>query len=155
MSSLLIIFITGIARPDGCTLEGHKYNPSDPNSKDFAYYKCLNVFYHQLAIESMDEDKMSRRLSPVAVRARNANGKKFIDLINGPQDHGCCSGYLCLKRLSTFMAILPDGNYRGGGGGGDKKINKKALKMTSQLVIFRAFFFFSLFFLISSEKKQQ
>ena len=93
----------------------------------------------------MDEDKLSRRLSPVAVRARNANGKKFIDLINGPQDHGCCSGYLCLKRLSTFMAILPDGNYRGGGG--DKKINKKALKMTSQLVIFSELsFFFSLFF---------
>ena len=65
------------------------------------YYCPNNVDYRILIIESMDADTETRRLSPVAIMA---NG--FLDLINGPQDHGWCNGYTCQKRLSTFMAIV-------------------------------------------------
>ena len=49
-----------------------------------------------------------RRLSPVAVMA-NVSGGNYLDLINGPQDHGWCDGYTCQQRLSTFHAIVADG----------------------------------------------
>ena len=29
-----------------------------------------------------------------------------VDLLNGPQDHGWCSGYTCRKRLSTVSAVV-------------------------------------------------
>lgn len=54
----------------------------------------------------MDPDTETRRLSPVAVL-----GDGYIDLINGPQDHGWCSGYTCRKRLSTFMALVATGIF--------------------------------------------
>ncbi|CAM2722167.1 unnamed protein product [Rotaria socialis] len=66
-------------------------------------YFCNNTLdYRMLIIESMDSDTERRRLSPVAVMSDNG----YIDLINGPQDHGCCNGYTCRKRVSTFMAIV-------------------------------------------------
>lgn len=65
------------------------------------YYCPNNTDYRMLIIESMDSDTETRRLSPVAIMP---NG--YIDLINGPQDHGWCNGYTCQKRLSTFMAIV-------------------------------------------------
>lgn len=54
-----------------------------------------------LIVESLDEDTETRRLSPVAIL-----GNGYLDLINGPQDHGWCSGYTCRKRLSTFMIVV-------------------------------------------------
>lgn len=54
-----------------------------------------------LIVESLDEDTETRRLSPVAIL-----GNGYLDLINGPQDHGWCSGYTCRKRLSTFMVVV-------------------------------------------------
>jgi len=42
----------------------------------------------------------------VKVSLCNALGDGYIDLINGPQDHGWCSGYTCRKRVSTFMALV-------------------------------------------------
>ncbi len=57
-------------------------------------------------IESMDEDTETRRLSPVAVLCDG-----YIDLINGPQDHGWCNGYTCQERISTFNAIVPLSKY--------------------------------------------
>lgn len=57
-----------------------------------------------LIIESMDDDTEVRRISPVAIL-----GEGYIDLINGPQDHGWCSGYTCRKRLSTFMSLVATG----------------------------------------------
>ncbi|KAH3704515.1 hypothetical protein DPMN_079571 [Dreissena polymorpha] len=57
-----------------------------------------------LMIENMDADTETRRLSPVAVL-----GNGYLDLINGPQDHGWCSGYTCRKRISTFMALVATG----------------------------------------------
>ena len=50
----------------------------------------------------MDKDTEIRRLSPIAVLSSNG----YIDLINGPQDHGWCFGYTCQERLSTFHALV-------------------------------------------------
>jgi hypothetical protein len=58
-----------------------------------------------LVIESMDKDTEIRRLSPVAVLSEDG----YIDLINGPQDHGWCFGYTCQERLSTFHSIIAIG----------------------------------------------
>ncbi|XP_064635071.1 fibrocystin-L-like [Lineus longissimus] len=67
-------------------------------------YKCQNsVKYAQLVIENMDHDTEERRLSPVALFSPN---EKYVNLLNGPQDHGWCNGYTCQKRLSTFWAML-------------------------------------------------
>uniref|UniRef100_A0A8C5F806 PKHD1 like 1, tandem duplicate 1 n=1 Tax=Gadus morhua TaxID=8049 RepID=A0A8C5F806_GADMO len=67
-------------------------------------YKCFGLNYRLLAIESMDADTETRRLSPVAIL-----GGGFVDLINGPQDHGWCSGYTCQLRLSLFHAMVATG----------------------------------------------
>ena len=54
----------------------------------------------------MDEDTEVRRLSPIGVKERSGD---WIDLLNGPQDHGWCAGYTCQKRISTFWAVLAIG----------------------------------------------
>lgn len=41
-------------------------------------YRCTGLNYRMLAIESLDADTETRRLSPVAVL-----GDGFVDLING------------------------------------------------------------------------
>uniref|UniRef100_A0AAV2K2L6 G8 domain-containing protein n=1 Tax=Knipowitschia caucasica TaxID=637954 RepID=A0AAV2K2L6_KNICA len=64
-------------------------------------YSCTGLDYRLLVIESLDPDSETRRLSPVAVL-----GDGYVDLINGPQDHGWCAGYTCQKRLSLFHAIV-------------------------------------------------
>ncbi|KAK2887447.1 hypothetical protein Q8A67_015675 [Cirrhinus molitorella] len=64
-------------------------------------YKCFGLNYRMLVIESLDADTETRRLSPVAIL-----GDKYVDLINGPQDHGWCAGYTCQKRVSLFHAIV-------------------------------------------------
>ncbi|KAG7251316.1 hypothetical protein CRUP_021887, partial [Coryphaenoides rupestris] len=68
-------------------------------------YKCFGLNYRLLAIESMDADTETRRLSPVAIL-----GNGFVDLINGPQDHGWCAGYTCQLRLSLFHSIVATGH---------------------------------------------
>ncbi|XP_021354106.1 fibrocystin-L-like [Mizuhopecten yessoensis] len=67
-------------------------------------YQCTDLTYKMLIIESMDADTETRRVSPVAIL-----GDGYLDLINGPQDHGWCSGYTCRKRVSTFMALVATG----------------------------------------------
>ncbi|XP_064639845.1 fibrocystin-L-like [Lineus longissimus] len=65
-------------------------------------YECHNnLDYANLVIESLDSDTESRRLSPVAII-----GDKYVDLLNGPQDHGWCQGYTCQERISTFWALV-------------------------------------------------
>ena len=59
-----------------------------------------------LVIESMDEDTEVRRLSPIAVWNREDD---YVDLLNGPQDHGWCAGYTCQLRISTFWAVVAVG----------------------------------------------
>ncbi|CAL8293184.1 unnamed protein product [Merluccius merluccius] len=68
-------------------------------------YKCFGLNYRMLAIENMDADTETRRLSPVALL-----GGGFVDLINGPQDHGWCDGYTCQMRLSLFHGIVATGH---------------------------------------------
>eukprot|EP00794_Sanderia_malayensis_P006712 gene6712-7474_t len=70
-------------------------------SADFGAYKCNGLDYYFFVVESMDEDTETRRLSPVALAA---NG--YVDLINGPMDHGCCHGYTCQERISTFYTVV-------------------------------------------------
>uniref|UniRef100_W5M5C1 PKHD1 like 1 n=1 Tax=Lepisosteus oculatus TaxID=7918 RepID=W5M5C1_LEPOC len=80
----------GIIRDANCTY-----------MSDWQSYKCFGLNYEMLAIESLDADTETRRLSPVAVL-----GDRYIDLINGPQDHGWCAGYTCQKRVSLFHSIV-------------------------------------------------
>ncbi|XP_051879473.1 PKHD1 like 1, tandem duplicate 1 [Pristis pectinata] len=80
----------GIIRDSTCT-----YMP------DWQSYKCFGLNYELLVIESLDSDTEHRRLSPVALLCDG-----YLDLINGPQDHGWCSGYTCHKRISLFYGIV-------------------------------------------------
>ena len=68
-------------------------------------YQCHSINHKVMILESLDRDSQFRRLSPVALLA-NAGSSGYIDLINGPQDHTCCSGYTCSFRLSTFYTIV-------------------------------------------------
>merc|ERR1719412_3079073 len=56
----------------------------------------------------MDRDTKIRRLGPIGVLA-NPGPNGYIDLVNGPQDFSCCSGYICAERLSTFFTMLATG----------------------------------------------
>ena len=64
-------------------------------------YKCTNINHRLMVIESMDPDTEIRRLSPIAVIIDG-----YVDLINGPQDHGWCFGYTCQERISTFHTVV-------------------------------------------------
>merc|ERR1740116_197876 len=71
-------------------------------------YKCQEINHRFVLIESMDRDTKIRRLSPIAMLADpGQNG--YIDLVNGPQDFSCCSGYTCAERLSTFFTMVATG----------------------------------------------
>ena len=94
----------GIPRTPGCEYLRYEYS----DDTDWALYKCPLVDYEMLAIENMDEDTELRRLSPVAVR-QTVYGDSYLDLINGPPDHGWCSGYSCKRRLSVFFALVIPG----------------------------------------------
>ncbi len=97
-------------------LDGGKINPEDiypykgiyrgdSNQCSFIVswnsYRCANIDHMMLLIESLDADTEVRRLSPIGIGV-----EKYIDLINGPQDHGWCGGYTCQERISTFFAIV-------------------------------------------------
>lgn len=51
--------------------------------------------------ESLDADTETRRLSPISL---SADG--YVNLLNGPMDHGWCLGYTCQERMSTFFGIV-------------------------------------------------
>ncbi|XP_053409194.1 fibrocystin-L-like isoform X2 [Mercenaria mercenaria] len=88
----------GIVRPDACKLE------KVSNGKA-AYWWCPGeVDYEMMLIESYDSDRETRRLSPIAFFSGG-----YVDLMNGPQDHGWCNGYTCQKRISTFLAMILSG----------------------------------------------
>ncbi|XP_004431348.1 PREDICTED: fibrocystin-L [Ceratotherium simum simum] len=80
----------GIIRDSTC-----KYIP------EWQSYRCFGMEYAMMVMESLDSDTETRRLSPVAIVS---NG--YVDLINGPQDHGWCAGYTCQRRLSLFHSIV-------------------------------------------------
>ena len=87
----------GIYRDDSCV-----YND------DWRAYRCTGINHRMMIIESMDRDSKIRRLSPIAMLA-NPGRNGFIDLVNGPQDFSCCSGYTCAERLSTFFTMVATG----------------------------------------------
>lgn len=68
-------------------------------------YKCTDINYKMFVLESLDADTETRRLSPLALASQG-----YIDLINGPQDHGWCHGYTCQERISTFQTVVATGN---------------------------------------------
>ncbi|XP_075995316.1 PKHD1 like 1, tandem duplicate 1 [Genypterus blacodes] len=90
--------VESIAPHKGVARKGCRYRPT------WQSYECHGYNYRMLVIESLDSDTETRRLSPVAVLV---NG--YLDLINGPQDHGWCSGYTCQERVSLFHALVPVG----------------------------------------------
>ena len=76
--------------------------------EDWVAFKCSGITHRMMIIESMDRDTKIRRLSPIAMLADpGING--YIDLVNGPQDFSCCSGYTCAERLSTFFTMVATG----------------------------------------------
>jgi len=88
---------TGIYRDDTCVW-----------NSDWRAYKCQDINHQLLIIESMDRDTKIRRLSPIAMLAK-PGPEGWIDLVNGPQDFSCCSGYTCAERLSTFFTMVATG----------------------------------------------
>ena len=87
----------GIVRDSSCS-----YNEMVPGW----FCADFSMEYHDLIIESLDEDYQRRRLSPVAVRS---NGK-YLDFINGPHDYSDCIGYSCSIRLSLFHTTVACGH---------------------------------------------
>nr|XP_010954142.1 fibrocystin-L isoform X1 [Camelus bactrianus] len=85
----------GIIRDSTC-----KYIP------EWQSYRCFGMEHAMMVIESLDSDTETRRLSPVAIV-----GNGYVDLINGPQDHGWCAGYTCRRRLSLFHSIVALGKF--------------------------------------------
>lgn len=94
----LLVFFPGVIRDKACVYVS-----------SWQAYECYTYNYEMLVIESLDSDTETRRLSPVAILGHDEDNDGVIDLINGPQDHGWCSGYTCRKRLSTFQAIVATG----------------------------------------------
>ena len=66
---------------------------------------CPNEIHYRMVItESLDEDTETRRAGPMA----QVTGD-YVDLINGPQDHGWCSGYTCRLRLTIMPSLVKAG----------------------------------------------
>ncbi|KAA3680736.1 uncharacterized protein DEA37_0005520 [Paragonimus westermani] len=69
-------------------------------------YKCGAALQHRLLlIESMDSDQLVRRVAPIGFGTEGLQ-VNYLDLINGPADHGVCSSYVCMKRMSAFFAVV-------------------------------------------------
>ncbi|XP_052063080.1 fibrocystin-L-like [Mytilus californianus] len=101
----MLTTVSGI-RIDSAEYKGIIRNQSCEYHTEWQAYECIGMNYEMLIIESMDEDTETRRISPVGIMSYDQYGFGYVDLINGPQDHGWCSGYTCRKRLSTFMALV-------------------------------------------------
>jgi len=112
-----------VPKPMITTLDGQKvpYEDIMPNTglyrgndgdcvwdDEWRLYRCTNINHRLMIIESMDRDSKIRRLGPIAMLA-NRGPSGYIDLVNGPQDHSCCSGYICAERLSTFITMVATG----------------------------------------------
>ena len=103
----IILYInTGIPRPnspDQCS----KISTPDygDNQGQYNAFRCTGIQYKMIAFESQDWDAKSRRLSPVLLQ-QSVDDVPFCYIVNGPQDHGCCSGYNCNKRQSLFHALV-------------------------------------------------
>lgn len=72
--------------------------------QDWNGYLCSELDHLLMVMESLDIDTEERRLSPIGV-----GGNGFINLNNGPMDHGWCGGYTCQERISTFYIVVVSG----------------------------------------------
>ena len=72
--------------------------------QDWNSYSCSGIDHLMMVMESLDADTEVRRLSPIGLAAGG-----YVDLINGPQDHGWCGGYTCQERISDFFMIVASG----------------------------------------------
>ncbi|KAJ8026384.1 Fibrocystin-L [Holothuria leucospilota] len=106
---------TMLTRPDGSRISVDDIAPNkgiyrgDSDCQwvsDWQAYECHNLDHMMMIVESMDDDTETRRVSPVSLYSDS-----YIDLINGPQDHGWCHGYTCQERISTFYTIVTTGRY--------------------------------------------
>jgi plastocyanin len=97
----------GIARGNDGTFDGS--SPGCVWVPSWNAYKCSGLNHQMLVIESMDADTEVRRISPIALHGGDTGSGKYTDLMNGPMDHGWCTYYTCLKRLSTFFSIVAVG----------------------------------------------
>ena len=70
-------------------------------NQDWNMYLCEYLEHLLLVLESLDVDTEVRRVSPVGI---SANG--YINILNGPKDHGWCGGYTCQERISTLYGII-------------------------------------------------
>lgn len=62
----------------------------------------LKIVYVQVRIENTKTNNgVFSHICSVLFHQEN-----YLDLINGPSDHGACSSYACMKRMSTFLAIV-------------------------------------------------
>ncbi|GMH45332.1 hypothetical protein BSKO_13289 [Bryopsis sp. KO-2023] len=68
-------------------------------------YECPYTRYHVLHFESLDPDKMSRRVNPVKVEAF-VNGEKSTNILNCFMDRRWDDSYTSLLRLSRFPVIV-------------------------------------------------
>ncbi|CAL8088348.1 unnamed protein product [Calicophoron daubneyi] len=79
-------------------------------SNSMQAYNCSGQLKHRLLLfYSMDSDQMTRRVAPVAF-ATDGLQQNYLDIINGPSDHGACSSYACMKRSSAFYAVVAQQN---------------------------------------------
>ena len=98
-----------------CSAQGIIRDSTCVRNSDWNAYTCggdetnPGPDYRMMMVESMDADSETRRLSPVALIGENSDGEKYVDLINGPQDHGWCAGYTCQLRLSIFPMLVSIG----------------------------------------------
>ncbi|OAF68924.1 hypothetical protein A3Q56_03331, partial [Intoshia linei] len=77
-------------------------------NEEWTAYRCQEDDYYHLHLESLDSDTLTRRIGPIAI----LSGDLFLDVMNGPSDHGICEGYACRERLSLYRPIVTAGsNY--------------------------------------------
>ena len=57
-----------------------------------------------MVLESLDSDAEVHQLSPIGIGVNS-----YIDLVNGPKDHGWYGGYTCQERISNFYTIVATG----------------------------------------------
>ncbi|XP_033758164.1 fibrocystin-L-like [Pecten maximus] len=92
----------GIVRDPSCTVNAA-----------WQAHLCTHYTYKMVIIESMDSDTETRRISPIALLGESDTKVGYLDLINGPKDHGHCYGNMCQKRISTFaIVVATDVSYK-------------------------------------------
>ncbi|XP_066939677.1 fibrocystin-L-like [Macrobrachium rosenbergii] len=103
-------------RPDGSKIPAAEKYPNKGIFRDntcslistWRAWKCTDIRYRMMVIESMDSDTEIRRLSPIGLIG-NAGSSGYVDLLNGPMDRGWCFGYTCQERISTFYSVVASG----------------------------------------------